>query len=268
MSENVITICDCPIKDSIFNIKKSLEESTICRVRKIFAVPYCEQGKNEPTKKRVYVWVEWGDTNAAWIFTARLNHHREEALFKLDNWDQPIVTARDEYGNPTQHAHWVVLPASKEKVWEDELYFRSRDSDNWEKYLAQGESVYDTDEESAEPAKGTEASGQTDQVEKTEETQKLVLPIPKLIRQKAEIVENKSSNALGCLSLLLPDPQEEDDEPPELDQNGWNEIFGFEIPMVAASHSSQLSRKELHQLSCGTLKCYGDLPPECIHMEK
>jgi hypothetical protein len=258
MSKNVISICDCSITDSIFNIKKSLEEPTICRVRKIFAVPYCEQGENKPIKKRVYAWVEWGITNAACMFTARLNHHGEEVLFKLDNWDQPIVTAIDEYGNPTQHAHWVVNPVSKEKIWEDELYFGSRDSENWEKYLAPGESIYDIDEE-AEPAK--------------EEKIEAVPSIPKLERNNPPVRQEKPANA-GCLSLFLPEPDQEEEEEcvsPETDDELFREMFIFPEPqdnIVYANHSSQLSRKELHLLSCGKLKCYGDLHPEFMPINK
>jgi hypothetical protein len=144
---NVISISDCSITDSLYNIKNALEDPTICTVRKMFSVR-CSNGNNEPEKKRVYIWVKWTNTNAAWMFTARLNHHCEEPLFKLDRWDQPIVTKRDEYGNPTEHAHWIVRPSSRENFKLDEEHFGSRDNEEiWTRYLAPGETADDTDNE-------------------------------------------------------------------------------------------------------------------------
>jgi hypothetical protein len=66
-------------------------------------------------RKRVFICVEWTNTNASCIFTARLRHHLEEPVFKLDRWDQPMVTKIDEYGNATEHAHWVANPFSKKQ---------------------------------------------------------------------------------------------------------------------------------------------------------
>jgi hypothetical protein len=82
------------------------------------------------------------------MFTARLYHHCEEPLFKLDRWEQPIVTKRDEYGNPTQHAHWIVRPSSRENFKRHEQHFGSRDNEEiWTRHLAPGETADDTDEE-------------------------------------------------------------------------------------------------------------------------
>jgi hypothetical protein len=148
MSNGVIIISSCRITDTLYNIKKSLEEPTICSVRKMFAVIYCDDGEKEATKKRVYIWVKWTNTNASWMFTSRLNHHLEEPLFEFDRWDQPIVTKRDEYGNPTQHAHWIVKPSSRENFKKDEEVFGSRHNEEiWSRYLAQGEVIDDTDDE-------------------------------------------------------------------------------------------------------------------------
>jgi len=268
---NVISICDCPLSDSIFDIKNALEEPTICRVRKIFAVRYCEPGKEEPTKKHVFIWVQWINTNASCMFTARLMHQGEKDLFKLDRWDSPICTAVDKYGNAIAHAHWVVRLSSREKFLEAELLYGIRsDEQMWSKFISLGESeeVSDDEQEQLKEVDEAEPSQQTDVQEKTEEVPKLALPIPKLRRERADTNIPEHSK----LSLLLPD-FEDNDEPPELDLAEWNEIFGFEIPtheenIVFASHSSQLTRKELHQLSRGTIKCYGDLPPEFLPMEK
>jgi len=270
INTNVISICDCNVSDSIFDIKNALEEPTICRVRKIYAVRYCEPGKEEPTKKLVFIWVEWTNTNASWMFSSRLNHQGEKALYKLDRWDQPICTARDKYGNAIAHAHWVVRPSSREKFIEAELLYGIRSNEQlWSKFISLGESeeVSDDEQEQLE-VEEAEPSQENDVQEKTEEVPKLALPIPKLRRERADTNIPEHTK----LSLLLPDP-EDNDEPPELDLAGWNEIFGFEIPtleekIVFASHSSQLTRKELHQLSRGTLKCYGDLHPEFLQMEK
>jgi len=271
MSKNVISICDCPISDSIFDIKNALEEPTICRVRKIFAVRYCEPGKDEPTKKHVFIWVEWTNTNAAWMFSARLNHQGEKSIFKLDRWDQPICTQVDKYGNAIAHAHWTCTPSSSKKFLEAELLYGNRSDEKiWSKFVSLGESedisddeqesedISDDEQEDLEDVVEAEPSLETIQLEAT-----MPLPIPKLVRQRADQNIPEPSK----LFLLLPDP-EDNDEPPELDLAGWNEIFGFEIPTIESTNSSQLSSKELHQLSCGTLKSYGDILPEFLPLEK
>jgi hypothetical protein len=153
MKEDVISISDCDLTDSIYNIKNALEEPTICRVRKIFAIRYnSEPGEHptrtKPTKKCFYIWVEWDNTNASCIFSARLRHRGEKALFKLDRWDQLIVTKSDQYGNPTEHAHWIAKPSSRDALKNAESYYGSRDNEEiWTRYLAPGESAQDTDDE-------------------------------------------------------------------------------------------------------------------------
>ena len=94
-------------------------------------------------------------------------------------------------------------------------------------------------------------------------------PIPKLERNNVHILHEENST----LSLVLPEGilnDTEDYEIPEAHEgNETNEaalrelfIFPEEVDnWVFADHSYQLSRKELHQLSRGTLKCYGNLPP-------
>jgi len=156
---DVIIIRNGAITDSIFDVKIALEESTICRrVRKIFAAR-CNDDPDEhpinsnPNKKVFYIWVEWGTTNASHMFTASLRHHREEAiLFKLDLYSQPIVTDRDEFGNATERAHWIVRPSSRFMMQEDEMYYLGlrTNEEVWQMYLAEGETAEDTDEEEEE----------------------------------------------------------------------------------------------------------------------
>jgi len=265
---NVISICDCPITDSIFNIKNALEEQSICRVRKIFAVRYCEPGKNEPTKKHVFIWVEWINTNASCAFTARLMHQGDKSIFKLDRWDQPICTQVDKYGNAIAHAHWTARPSSTEKFLEAEQLYGTRNDDKiWSKFISLGESAEDSDDvhERVEVAKAFAKADET-------KPSILDLPIPKLERYKQTIPEVNPSNATCGLSLLLPEEEEQDDDPP-LNQASWSEILGFEIQepeenWVFANHSSQLSRKELYQLGCGKIKCVGDFQPEFMPVNK
>ena len=86
MQQNVIFISDCPITDSIFDIKKSLEEPTICRVQKMFSVP----NEYDAASKQVFILVEWGNTKASEKFSLQLRENYEKKLFKLDSWDLPI----------------------------------------------------------------------------------------------------------------------------------------------------------------------------------
>jgi hypothetical protein len=239
---NVILINNCPVTDSLYSIKNSLEESTICRVRKMFSMQYRDDNGTE--YKRVIICVEWTNTNASCMFTARLSHHLEEAVFKLDRWDQPIVTKIDEYGNATEHAHWVANPFSKKQFRQTELIFGSRHNEEiWQTYLAEGESADDTDEE---------------------QEQKQFPPMPQLKRCNAVTPEERIEDNTGGLSLNIPKPyeEEEDDyEPPEKNEAALRELFNFHESANNIT-PAYLTNKELAQLSKGTYKCYGDLNPD------
>jgi hypothetical protein len=154
VDDDILCIRSDNLTDSIYDIKKALEESSICRVRKIFAACYNDDPdehatKSKPNKKVFYIWVKWNNTNASCMFTARLTHQGEHPLFKLDRWDQPIVLKRDEYGNAVEHAHWNVRRSSRFMVLEDESYYLGdrENKDRWQTYLAEGESAEDTDDE-------------------------------------------------------------------------------------------------------------------------
>jgi hypothetical protein len=157
VQDDILRISSDNLSDSIYDIKNAFEESTICRVRKIFATccndePDEHPTRSKPNKKIFYIWAEWTNTNMSHMFTARLTHQGEHALFKQDKWGQPIVTKRDEYGNATEHAHWIVRRSSRFMVLEDENYYLG-DRENeevWQTYLAEGESVEDTDDEKEE----------------------------------------------------------------------------------------------------------------------
>lgn len=237
---DVIIINNCPLKDSLRDIKNSLEESTICRrVRKMFSMRYRDEDGTE--YKRVFIWAEWSNTNASVMFTARLNHHREEPVFKMDRWDQPIVTKIDEYGNATEHAHWVANPFSKKQFQQTEMIFGSRHNEEiWSVYLAEGETADDTDEEP--PA---------------EEQEEHFPPMPQLKRCNAVTAEEIIQNNSGGLSLTLPEPyqeKEEDYELPEGNEAALRELFNFPENIVTTSIADSLTMKELHQLSRGVYK--------------
>ena len=156
VQDDILRISSDNLSDSIYDIKNAFEESTICRVRKIFATccnddPDEHPTQSKPNKKIFYIWVEWTNTNMSHMFTARLTHQGEHALFKQDRWGQPIVTERDEYGNATEHAHWIVRRSSRTLVQDDEEYYigvhREENEETWQTYLAEGESVEDTDDD-------------------------------------------------------------------------------------------------------------------------
>ena len=250
--EDVIIIRSCPLTDSIFDIKKSLEESSICRVRKIFAAKLREECNDEPIKKVFYIWVEWDNTNASCMFTARLNHHREEALFKLDKWGQPIVTERDEYGNPTRHDHWIVRPSSRLAMQNDErCVFGNRENrEKWEIYLAPGESLEDSDDE--------------EEVEKIEEEQEEVLTlepvleIPQL-KHNSPVVQVTPEPPRKTLSLFMPEPEVEfEKEDIEKAIQAENDAFMRENFNIIGNEKDwseyekyTLSKEELKKLSRG-----------------
>jgi hypothetical protein len=250
--QNVITISDCPITDSIFDIKNALEEPSICRVRKIFAVHINDIDEKEPPKKCVFIWVEWTNTNASWIFSAQLRDHGEKLIFKLDRWDQPICTQINKYGNAIAHAHWICRPSSREQFIEAELLHGNRnDYKIWSKFISLGESEEVSDNEQEE-------------VELAEEETVSIIPIPKLERQKPQLSEKKSNKAEGWgLSLILPEKEEQDYDEQSQVQASWSEILGFEIQ--EPEENSSLSRKELYLLGCGKML---DLNPEFIPMNK
>ena len=252
MKDDILCIRSDNLTDSLYDIKNALEEPTICRVRKIFAA-CCNDDPNEhalnskPNKKVFYIWVEWTNTNASHMFTARLTHQGQHALFKQDRWGQPIVTERDEYGNPSEHAHWVVMRSSRFMVQEEETYYLG-DRENeevWQTYLAEGESAEDTDDEEQEQEQ------QEDEPQEDEPQEHQFPPIPQLKR-------STNVNALGGLSLEFPLPdvyQEEECEAPEINETALRKLFNFpESSEVSVPTADSLTRKDLYKLSNGTFK--------------
>ena len=282
MSKNDIIVINCSLTDSIYNIRKALEASSICRVRKIFATNLREECNDEPIKKIVYVWVEWDKTNAAWMFTARLMNHREEALFKLDRWDQPIVTERDEYGNPIRHDHWVVRPCSRVIVQDNERCYPNKreNKEKWETYLAQGESAEDTDEE--EESETVLEEDEVVEGEKEEQVLSLepVLEIP-ILNHNSPIPQLTPEPPRKTLTLFMPQPEAELDDPEaEQAKQLENDTFmreNFNIVgeiNLGECDSSALSKEELKKLSRGEnvnlldKKYCNNLYNECDNSEK
>jgi hypothetical protein len=272
-NSNVIYIRNCSIKDSIYDIKKALEESAICRVRKIFAAKMSEECNDEPTKQIFYVWVEWINTNASCMFTARLNHHGEEALFKLDGWGQPIVTEIDKYGNTTRHAHWVVRLSSRQMVKDDERFLGDRTNEKkWQIYLSPGESVEDTDDEEEEQQEEEEQEEEhKDQVLSLES----VLEIPEL-EHNSPISQLTPEPPRKTLSLLMP-PDEEDVDVEKLNQEAndafMSENFNIVETDISKYDDCALSKEELKKLSRGENINYGNdyydkMSKECSTVKK
>jgi hypothetical protein len=241
-SNSIICIYDCPNEDSIFNIKHSLEEHSICRVQKIFATKYCESGNNKPSKKIIYIWVEWLNTNASGSFTTRLSHHGEASLFKLDRWNQPICTKRDEYGNEIEHKRWIVMPTSIQKFNEDEIKFGSRYNEEiWQIYLAPGDSSEDIDEEQEQIL-----------------TLQPVLEIPQLNHNSPNSQMTPESNKEPVLTLSMPYPVEQDIK---ILKKGVNDDFIRENFNIVATETDcwneykkfALSKEELKKLSRGVI---------------
>jgi len=253
-NSNVIYIRNCSIKDSIYDIQKALEESSIARVRKIFAAKMPEECNDEPTKQIFYICVEWINTNASCMFTARLNHHGEEALFKLDRWDQPIVTERDEYGNPTRHEHWVVRLSSRQMIKDDERFLGDRTNEKkWQTYLAPGESAEDTDDEEEE---------ETEKLQEEEEEEAPILTLQPILLEIPELKHNSPNSQLTpepprkTLSLLMPEPNEEDVEIEKVNQEANDAFMRENFNIVSEVDMSEyaecaLSKEELKKLSRG-----------------
>jgi len=256
--DDILHIRSNNLSDSIYDIKNALEESSICRVRKIFATccndePDEHPTRSKPNKKIFYIWVEWTNTNASHMFTARLTHQGEHALFKQDKWGQPIVTERDEYGNPTEHAHWVVRRSSRFLVQEDEAYYLGdrNNEETWQTYLAEGESVEDTDNEKEEDEND-------DEQEQAQEDDDHFPPMPQLKRSNAVTAEQIMEDKILRLSIPWANAnaeEEEEYEPPEANEAALKELFHFhESALVFPEPSADaLSRHELEQLNRGTL---------------
>ena len=252
VDNDILLIRSDNLSDSIYDIKNALEESSICRVRKIFSAccnddPEEHALNSKPNKKVFYIWVEWTNTNASCMFTARLTHQGAHALFKLDRrWGQPIVTERDEYGNPSEHAHWVVRRSSRFMVQEEEHYYLG-DRDNeeiWQTYLAEGESEEDTDDEQEEP----EAEEPLLQLESP-------LQIPELKHNSPVAVKTPAPKTL---SLFMPSNEEElkqEPEPPATENDAFiRENFVLADPGALFKKSpDSLSAEELNDLSKGII---------------
>ena len=261
VQDDILIIRSDNLSDSIYDIKNALEDSSICRVRKIFAAK-CNDDPEEhvlnskPNKKVFYIWVEWTNTNMSHMFTARLTHQGEHPLFKLDRkWGQPIVTERDEYGNPSEHAHWVVRRSSRFWVQDDEMYYLGLRSNEevWQTYLAEGESAEDTDDEEEQ-----------EQVQEDEEEEDHFPPMPQLKRANAVTAEEIIKDNILSLSIPWANPEEveEEYEPPEANEAALKEIFTFhESALVFPEPSAEaLTRKQLEQLTRGILPTYNDEP--------
>jgi len=202
------------------------------------------------------------------MFTARLTHQGEHALFKQDRWGQPIVTERDEYGNATEHAHWIVRRSSRSIVQDDEeLYIgvhREEDEEVWQTYLAEGESVEDTDNEEEpeedenddkkddeeEPEDEEEEYIQDQELEQHESTLSLeeVIPIGELKRSSPIHLGDNSQ-----LSLLMPVEEDNDAE--------IRELFNV-IESDGEKNESALSKFQLEQLARGHLQNTEDVVPD------
>jgi len=273
VQNDILRISSDNLSDSIYDIKNALEDPTICRVRKIFATccnddPDEHPTRSKPNKKIFYIWVEWTNTNMSHMFTARLTHQGEHALFKQDRWGHPIVTERDEYGNATEHAHWIVRRSSRSIVQDDEeLYIgvhREEDEEVWQTYLAEGESVEDTDNEEEpeedenddkkddeeEPEDEEEEYIQDQELEQHESTLSLeeVIPIGELKRSSPIHLGDNSQ-----LSLLMPVEEDNDAE--------IRELFNV-IESDGEKNESALSKFQLEQLARGHLQNTEDVVPD------
>jgi hypothetical protein len=269
VDDDILRISSDNLSDSIYDIKNAFEESSICRVRKIFAAccnddPAEHALASEPNKKVFYIWVEWTNTNASCMFTARLTHQGAHALFKLDRrWGQPIVTERDEYGNPPEHAHWVVRRSSRFLVQEDEMYYLGlrTNEEIWQTYLAEGETEEDTDNEEEEdenddkkddeePEDEEEEDIQAQELEQHESTLSLeeVIPIGELKRSSPIHLGDNSQ-----LSLLMPVEEDNDAE--------IRELFNV-IESDGEKNESALSKFQLEQLARGHLQNTEDVGPD------
>jgi hypothetical protein len=267
VQNDILRISSNNLSDSIYDIKNALEDPTICRVRKIFATccnddPDEHSTRSKPNKKIFYIWVEWTNTNMSHMFTARLTHQGEHALFKQDKWGHPIVTERDEYGNATEHAHWIVRRSSRSIVQDDEeLYIgvhREEDEEVWQTYLAEGETVEDTDDEEEEE----EDDQKDDEQEQVQEEEDHFPPMPQLKRANAVTAEEIHADQI--LSLSIPwapyEEEQEEYEPPEANESALKEIFTFhESALVFPEPSAEaLTRKQLEGLTRGILPTYND----------
>jgi len=260
--DDILCIRSDNLSDSIYDIKNALQESSICRVRKIFAAkcnddPEEHAVNSKPNRKVFYIWVEWTNTNMSHMFTARLKHQGEHALFKQDGWGQPIVTERDEYGNPTEHAHWVVRRSSRFLVQEDEAYYLGdrNNEEIWETYLAEGDTAEDTDDEEEEE--------NDDEQEQVQEEEDYFPPMPQLKRANAVTGEEIHADKILSLSIPWANAEEEEEyEPPEANEAALKEIFTFhESALVFPEPSADdLTRKQLEGLTRGILPSYNDEP--------
>jgi hypothetical protein len=132
--------------DSYFAIKNSLERQRICRVRKIYSIQNKQHDANPPSKL-VFLWVEWNTSQNASDIRTSLMHNLSAKLFKLDRWEQPICTKRDDFGNAILYDKWILELSSREVFKQYEKDFGSRADENvWSKYLGENETDIDTDD--------------------------------------------------------------------------------------------------------------------------
>ena len=263
--DDILRISSDNLSDSIYDIKNAFEESSICRVRKIFAAccnddPAEHALNSEPNKKVFYIWVEWTNTNASHMFTARLTHQGAHALFKLDRrWGQPIVTERDEYGNPSEHAHWVVRRSSRFLVQEDEMYYLGLRSNEevWQTYLADGETEEDTDDEEEDENDDKKDDEEEPEPEEPEEPLlqlETPLQIPELKHNSPLAVKTPAPKTL---SLFMPtneeDPNPEEPTPEESDAFIRENFVLADPDALFKKSPDSLTPYELNDLSKGII---------------
>ena len=262
VDNDILRISSDNLSDSIYDIKNAFEESSICRVRKIFAAccnddPAEYALNSEPNKKVFYIWVEWTNTNASCMFTARLTHQGAHALFKLDRrWGQPIVTERDEYGNPSEHAHWVVRRSSRVLVQEDEMYYLGLRSNEevWQTYLADGETEEDTDDEEEEDEnddKKDDEEEPEDEQEPEEPLLQLETPLQIPVLNHNSPIPAPTPEPAKPLSLFMPANEEQ----PSVEENDAFFRENFNIVETendtGCENTNKLSKFQLEQLCRG-----------------
>ena len=111
----MLIMTNCLITEFGYEIKKSLECHGICEVTRIYSGIFKD---GDERKKVMFLRIKWLGNQESVSFKARLIHNWEEKVYKLDRWEQPIVTKVDEYGNPIQYQKWIVRPAKYQEITE------------------------------------------------------------------------------------------------------------------------------------------------------
>ena len=112
---SMLLITYCSIFESPYQIKNSLEYNGICEVTRMYSGIFKD---GDERKKVVFLRIKWLGTQASVSFKASLIHNWGAKVYKLDRWEQPIVTKVDEYGNAIQYEKWIVEPTRYQKISE------------------------------------------------------------------------------------------------------------------------------------------------------